>query len=247
MFSRFKMSLPESWNISNVDDFSDNLSMKCQIYKSLDEYCLNGNLDVSALEKDWFPHIDAQVFLSHSHKDYERVNKLAAYLYSEFGLTCFVDSMVWGYSDKLLRKLNKKLIPEKADEAQRECIRNKNASFVYILLQSALTKMIDHCECIIFVNTPNSINMESGGPYTSSIWLYNELLMASRIRTKKFESYRQDTLSHSDINFVIPVEMDSFYNLTIEDLNLAKDMSCCKDDPNIILETLYRQKGLLKN
>lgn len=246
MFARFKMKLSEFLDSSDVSNASNNKYIREQIHKSLDGYSFKASIDVSAIEENWFPQVDAKVFLSHSHRDQLKVYSLAEHLHNEYGLSCFIDSMVWGYADELLKQLNKRLISETADENEKNCIRNKNSSMVYILLQSALTKMIDNCECVIFVDTPNSINLASSQVYTNSIWLYNELLMASRIRTKTYESYRQCELSHSETSLYIPVEMDSFIDLTIEDFVFAKEKALFKDDPNNILDVLYLQKGLIK-
>ena len=245
MFARFKMSLPESFNQTDEACAPNNTKIQSQIHKTLDDYISNDCIDLSVIEDDWFPHIDAQVFLSHSHRDEVQVKKLAEHLYNEYGLSCFIDSMVWGYSDDLLLHLNNKLIPENASDEEKKRMQNKNSSVVYILLQSALAKMIDHCECVVFVDTPNSIDFISESSYTNSIWIYNELLMATRMRTKPYEYYRQDVLAHGKFKYIIPVELDSFTDLTIEDLANAKETALFKDDPNNILENLYINKGLL--
>lgn len=56
----------------------------------------------------WFPNIDAQVFISHAHKDSEIALGLAGLLHDQFGISAFVDSTVWGYSDDLLKILDDK-------------------------------------------------------------------------------------------------------------------------------------------
>ena len=68
----------------------------------------NGNIDGTSLKEHWFPLISADIFLSHSHKDIEKVKGFAGWLYNEFGLRAFIDSSVWGYCDELLLEIDKK-------------------------------------------------------------------------------------------------------------------------------------------
>ena len=58
-----------------------------------------------------------------------------------------------------------------------------------MMLSTALTEMIDKCECVIFYNTPNSISIASeiskqknGDSTTLSPWIYHELSMTSMLR-----------------------------------------------------------------
>lgn len=66
----------------------------------------NGHIDGSSLKNHWF-HVGKKVdvFLSHSHKDINKVQAFAGWLNLNFGLTCFIDSCVWGYCDDLLKKM----------------------------------------------------------------------------------------------------------------------------------------------
>jgi hypothetical protein len=66
------------------------------------EFYLKANLLIA----QWFPYINADIFISHSHKDYNDVVCLAGWLEEKFGLTAFVDSSVWGYSDRLLKLID---------------------------------------------------------------------------------------------------------------------------------------------
>lgn len=77
--------------------------MKYTVRQNLNKYLLqDGSLDATAIEEDWFPEIKANVFLSHSHADEKAVISFANYLYQEYGITSFIDSIVWGYADDLL-------------------------------------------------------------------------------------------------------------------------------------------------
>lgn len=65
----------------------------------------SGVLRASEIEDDWFPHINADVFLSHSHKDEKDVIAFAGWLKS-MGVTSFIDSCVWGYANDLLKQID---------------------------------------------------------------------------------------------------------------------------------------------
>jgi hypothetical protein len=62
-------------------------------------------IDGSKLINDWFPSYKADVFISHSHNDSRTAKRLAIWLKKEFGLTTFLDSIVWGSANDLLKKL----------------------------------------------------------------------------------------------------------------------------------------------
>lgn len=76
------------------------------MWKCLDFFTYDGYLNPSNIENIWFPNVEADTFLSHSHKDVKQAIALASILYDDFGLRTFVDSALWGYTDDLLRKIN---------------------------------------------------------------------------------------------------------------------------------------------
>ena len=82
-------------------------NQKQKIKDTLDEYInIDGSINVAMIEKDWFRSISANVFISHSHTDEGLVKFFAGYLYESFGLTCFIDSCVWGYANDLLKMID---------------------------------------------------------------------------------------------------------------------------------------------
>ena len=54
-----------------------------------------------------------------------------------------------------------------------------NLSYVHMMLASALMTMIDKSECVFFLNTPSSINLNYK---TESPWIYYELNIANTIQ-----------------------------------------------------------------
>ncbi|HEX5783832.1 MAG TPA: hypothetical protein VFY35_03795 [Burkholderiaceae bacterium] len=146
----------------------------------------NGNLIASEIIAKWFPLIEADVFLSHSHKDEVKVIGLAGWLKETFGLTSFIDSCIWGYSADLLKIIDDEYCYDKSSATYDYQKRNRSTSHVYMMLSTALAKMINECECVFFVNTPNSISPKSyiENEITDSPWIYSEIAMTSLIQRR---------------------------------------------------------------
>ena len=255
MFAKFKMRL-------NKDDISDNYrgcglaqrqEATAEIKRTLDKYILeNGNLDADAIEKDWFPKINTHVFLSHSHKDQDLVINLAGYLYHNYNITSFIDSTVWRLADDLLEQINKKYCMYKDGNGRRMYDHSKVircAAQVYLLLQGALAAMINQCECLIFVNTPNSLNISDveGNEKTSSSWIYSELMMADTFPQRELKYHRQGVLSHSYAlgELEYRAKLDSFTELTLNDLRMARNGTTIEGIAEDVLNQLYLLKGIM--
>lgn len=88
-----------------------------RINESLDSYIgVDGTINGSELQSDWFPSINAHVFLSHSHKDEKLAIRFAGWLYYNFGLITFIDSCIWSYSDDLLKKIDENIVKIRKEE-----------------------------------------------------------------------------------------------------------------------------------
>lgn len=147
----------------------------------------DGVVDGSAMTTDWFPEIEANVFISHSHRDAERAIGLAGWLHSEFGLKSFIDSCVWGEAKALLKSIDEKYAYRKYPQGDYfdYQTRNQTTTFVNMMLATALNKMIDRTECLIFLNTPNSITTaEAINDKTKSPWIYSEIETSRIIRKR---------------------------------------------------------------
>lgn len=133
------------------------------------------SIDADELKSDWFPMVKSDVFLSHSHKDIELAKKIA-HLLGELHLRTFIDSEVWGYSDDLIKQIEEQYYPYGAFQ-----VHDKIVAHVNIMLASALTKMLNNTEGVIFLNTPNSIAPTgySNANKTDSPWIYHELFTTS--------------------------------------------------------------------
>ena len=141
----------------------------------------NGSLDGSKMQANWFPQIEADVFISHSHNDKKLAIALAGWLKATFGLTAFIDSCVWGYADDLIGLIDNKYC-RKGSRLYNYKKRNYSTSHVHTMLSVALTQMIDKTECLFFLNTPNSLTPNTIVEQTESPWIYFEIVMSRLIR-----------------------------------------------------------------
>ncbi|CCG41124.1 hypothetical protein [Magnetospirillum molischianum] len=157
---------------------------KASVKKNLDAFLnKSGTLQATKLINDWFPEIKSNVFISHSHKDHDLAMGFAGWLSEYFGLNSFIDSCVWGYGDELITILDNEYSKDTNGRYEYEKIKRTTAH-VHMMLSTALTKMINSCECVVFINTPSSITSKESAEKgkTQSAWLYTEILMTSLIK-----------------------------------------------------------------
>lgn len=221
-------------------------SMKLKIDTNLKNFFSNGKLDGTKLSNHWFPQIEADVFISHSHKDFESVLTLAGYLYKKLDLICFIDSCIWGYSDKLLKAIDKRYCTTKNENTYDYDLRNLSTSHVHMMLTVALTKMIYNTECLFFLNTPNSIlPKDSVKNKTLSPWIYTELSMIKYIEKKSAAKHRRmvENFSKSLESLKVEYEVDSLNDLPTLTFKEIKDWGE-KGFKNIkALDYLYQYLG----
>jgi len=219
-----------------------------------DKKIINGTL----LQKDWFPQVKADVFISHSHTDEKLAITLAGWLSEKFGIVSFIDSSIWGYSSDLLNKLNEEYsVMKKEDSGEITYYHSKanySASHVHMMLTNALTRMIDRSECVFFLNTSNTINVPAGyeKSRTSSPWIYLELSITEMIRSKKLALYREDRLYNkamfeaSNLNISYKVNTEHLYKLKDNDLINWEKKHKSKNKV-VALDGLYMDQGILSD
>lgn len=106
-----------------------------KVQKDLKEFILNnGHIGGTALKEHWFPTINADIFLSHSHSDLEKVKGFAGWLFDTFGLTSFIDSCVWGCCDELLQEIDDKYCWQPKNKTYNYKKRNYTTSHVHMML-----------------------------------------------------------------------------------------------------------------
>lgn len=152
------------------------------IAHKIDSFILrNGKIDGTKMQSNWFPTIDADIFLSHSHKDLVLAKTFAGWLKDKFDISTFIDSCVWGYSDNLLKQIDNDHC-RTGDNLYSYDSRNFSTSHVHMMLASALTMMMDKAEVLFFLNTPQSLSTDDIKHKTMSPWIYFELTTSRFIR-----------------------------------------------------------------
>lgn len=218
----------------------------------------DGSINGSSVQKNWFPEINADVFISHSHNDEKQAITLSGWLYKNFGIKSFIDSCIWGYSNDLLRQIDKKYCLQPSGFYNYN-LRNQSTSHVHTMLSTALTMMIDKTECLFFLNTPESISASTVVTQTESPWIYFELTTSKFIRKKIPRRLDEDLeKSHSisgiseSFDKLPPIrynaDLEHLKELNIDDLNkwydtyskIKSDVSTSKD----ALNKLYKLNPL---
>lgn len=219
-------------------------------------------VDGTRLQEAWFPqdigHFD--VFISHSHLDLTKVKQFAYWMNKNLGLRCFIDSVFWKYSDKLLEKLDEKYSRFYDKHAKRflhhYSKRNITTANVHCMLSMALMKMMDSSEMVIFIDSENSIKYNYDSKKTPSPWIYEELEMAnmlpSKLPQRRVEDSKLDFLNESEmrlfsagvesVTFLYDARLKPFSELTANMLQAVK-MGYGYEAPTATssLDALYRK------
>ena len=256
MFATFKMNLPSFTGDDFKEFYGKGLQLysdqKQKIHQSLDDYLSpNGTLKASEIEKVWFPSIDADVFLSHSRKDEKQVIAFAGFL-KDLGITSFIDSCVWGYANDLLKDIDDtycvQSVKDNGGHTYDYESRNYSTAHVHMILNGALHKMIDSTECLIFLDTPNSLRVEDlKTGTTDSCWIYSELLASSMIQKKQpirkgISRSINESFEHSALSVEYDVDITHLIKISFRDIDQAAKQ--CKTVGVNVLDQLYWNKKL---
>lgn len=161
------------------------------VKESLSEYLRNNKvLNGKKMRDDWFPQIECEVFISHSHADEDKALTLAGWLLKHFNLTSFIDSCVWGNAHDLQLMVDKEYCYNEKNGTYDYNSVMFSSSHIHMMLASSLTMMIDKSECIFFLNTPNSLSVRDISSKTLSPWIYHELSICNLIRKRMPEVHR---------------------------------------------------------
>lgn len=103
-----KEFLQNTYNINSDKYFSETANIQERILENVNKLTNGENyLDGDVIQAEWFPTINAKVFISHSHEDLATALFLKK-KFDEVNVPAFVDSVVWGYCDDLLKKIDNK-------------------------------------------------------------------------------------------------------------------------------------------
>ncbi len=194
MFTGYNLVLPNTGLGSYLQIGEESYNRGGMVVKKvlssfLDE---DGGINAKKLQKSWFPEIKASIFISHAHQDKPKALNLAGWLWSEFRITSFIDSCVWGHADDLLKRIDNKYCLNDDKKTYSYESRNKSTSHVHMILSIALAMMLDKTECLFFLNTPASIAASDViyGNTTPSPWIYAEIALSYLIRRKPLRDHR---------------------------------------------------------
>ncbi|MBF8742078.1 toll/interleukin-1 receptor domain-containing protein [Pseudomonas guariconensis] len=148
----------------------------------LRKYLLKDGNSISAelIAEHLFPKVKADVFISHSSADQEVAIQLAHELKKK-GVEAFVDSVVWGSAYELLKVIDNNYSKVGSNEHYDYERRNRSTAHVYMILATALQKMIMQSSTLLFLNTSSSISTKhsvQGESMTHSPWIHMELMFS---------------------------------------------------------------------
>lgn len=179
----------------------------------LERYLIgDGNsIDGSLLQSEWFPidEFHYNVFISHSHNDFEEAKYLCAYLEQICGLSCFIDEFAWKSADNLLRQIDNKycLIRELSGKTYKGYGRNTKkhydykkrnytTSHIHAMLSMAILEIMDKCECVIFIDSDQSVRKNKfGSMSTLSPWLYEETRFMRMLKPRIPERFLHELIT----------------------------------------------------
>jgi len=253
MYKAYNLTVPEETLLQDFASVTTKLTdeNRVKVRKNIKEFFQNETVDAAALEQEWFGPMRPHVFLSHSHKDAAFAGVVAEMLSQRLGVSCFIDSFVWGYSDNLLDQIDRNFCKSENGKTFDYAKRNRSTSHVHMMLAAALAKMMDRAECAIFLNTPNSIVTKDfiagGEATTASPWIYNELLLTKLLPSKVPERLLNESLTKSAVTakeefptFEFTVAMDHLTDLELTDI---EDWLDCGRKGTAALDILYKKHG----
>ncbi len=217
-----------------------------QVRLSLNTFITNNNsLDGSAIQNSWFPQIESDIFISHSHCDLDTALVLSGWLWENLELKSFVDSCIWGYSSDLQKEIDNEHCFIKSRGVYSYELRNHSTSHVHMMLSTALSMMIDKTECLFFLNTPNALKAYGSTDKTESPWIYSEIATSQIIEKKVPLRLLTETFSNFDgrdeikkrLAITHDLDLSHLTKLEFEDLTLWQKNKIHREHS---LDTLYR-------
>ncbi|MBV7268953.1 hypothetical protein [Winogradskyella luteola] len=185
-------------------------------------------IDGSATQKEWFPQIECDIFLSHSHKDIEKAKHFAGWVKNKLDLKVFIDSIIWGNVNELLKEIDNEYCYDKKKKTYSYEKRNITTSHAHMMLINAISEMMHKTECLMFFETLNSISIKKAIHETESPWIYSELFLSkilkqnNNITRKKTMLFSEQIRKSYDLNenFKITYETDTSHLIELSSMDL---------------------------
>lgn len=200
--------------------------------------------DASLILDTIFPTVKADIFLSHSFQDSDKAIQLAMELKENCGLDVFIDSCVWGSVYELQKAIDNKYCLSESGTTYDYDERNRSTAHLHMILSTALQRMIDQTDTILFMNTDQSISLKHSvkdQPKTLSPWIHMELSFSSLVRRKprkirvKHEGRVLDhVISNESFNIAHEAPVNHFTKLTDRDFERWKTYANCNNGSRAI-------------
>ncbi|WP_052510621.1 hypothetical protein [Pseudomonas sp. W15Feb9B] len=189
------------------EEVSSSLSLNKKRVIELADYLVDSvTIDAKKVIDLLFPEVNADVFISHSHKDVSLATQLAIDISNTKGMGVFVDSCVWGSSSKLLKIINDRFckIPGSSNYDYEKVMRT--SSHVNMILTTALQRMMDSASNFIFLDSESSLiqgKFWEDEVRTDSAWIHMELKFSELLSDRRFVT-RAAFESMDDLSFAHP-------------------------------------------
>lgn len=271
MFAKLNISINEvrkfinafDWSIvrrGDIDAYFD--SGKVASRNILDKALLKDNIwDGSGVREMNFPlQLGVRyIFISHSHDDIEEVKKFAYVIEQVFGVSCFIDSMVWENMTNVIKAFDNvySLSTDGKSYSYKKC--NYSSAHVHTMLATALLEMINDCECFLFIGSKNStLNLNyfrDHSDATLSPWIYEENTFVKYIKPiipewllrKRERRYFSGGIGRINedrkLNIAYKLDMSTFHPISAE---LLLDLHEERLLENDFLYGLYDSSGALQ-
>lgn len=163
------------------------------------------------------------IFISHSHNDFKNALALAMYIDQKFDRVSFVDGLVWKSGDKILKEIDNRYCYNKDTRLYDYEKRNLSTAYIHAMLAHSIAHTMDRCRCVIFLNTPNSVNIEDGINYsTYSPWIFYELHMLEILRKRSsIETVKASAIAEDSESVVMEFDL----NKTLEKIPYVSNIS----------------------